>query len=98
MTNNSTTIRPMIPDQGAGSETKQQKFERILAQDSFKGLKAILDNLRIDRALLCDGISSTKSYPELLAKLGYAVVLAQQIHVQDCYSRMGQTGGIRAVL
>jgi|ERR1041385_3080088 hypothetical protein len=98
MTNNSATIRPNIPDPPAGIETKQQKFERILSQDAFKGLKAILDHLHTDRGLICDGVSSAGSYPELVTRLGYAVILAPQIHVQDCYSRVGRAGGIRAVL
>jgi hypothetical protein len=88
----------MIPDPHAGSETKQQKFERILSLDTFNGLKAILDNLHIDRAVIADGVHSANTYPELLTKLGYGVVIAPQIHVQDCYSRVGQAGGIRAVL
>ncbi len=40
----------------------------------------------------------TKSYEELLGRLGYRLVFTKQIHVQDCYSRVGRDGGIRAVL
>ena len=37
-------------------ETRQQRFERILGLEPFKGLKAILDSLSGDRAALCDGV------------------------------------------
>ena len=80
------------------SETRQQRFERILGQEPFKGLKAILDSLSRDRAALCDGVQGTNSYEELLAKLGYRVTVIKQIHVADSYSRTGPAGGIRAVL
>lgn len=43
-------------------------------------------------------VDTTNSYPDFLSKLGYRVVLTEQIHVQDCYSRLGPAGGIRAVL
>jgi hypothetical protein len=33
-----------------------------------------------------------------LAKLGYRVIMVNQIHEQDCYSRLGPAGGIRAVV
>jgi len=80
------------------SETRQQRFERILGQEPFKGLKAILDSLSRDRAALCDGVHGTNSYEGLLAKLGYRVTVIKQIHVADSYSRTGPAGGIRAVL
>jgi len=79
-------------------ETKQQRFERVLGREPFKGLKAILDSLARERAALCDGVHGTNSYEELLAKLGYRVTVIKQIHIADCYSRTGQAGGIRAVL
>ena len=79
-------------------ETKQQRFERILSQEPFKGLKAILDSLSRDRVALCDGVDGTNSYEELLARLGYRITMTKQIHVADCYSRTGPGGGIRAVL
>jgi len=97
MTTNPVSITP-LPDEHGGGETTQQKFERILSLDRFKGLKAILDNLRVEREVICDAVSRTNSYPELMAKLGYRVVLTDQLHVQDCYSRLGPAGGIRAVL
>lgn len=79
-------------------ETTQQKFEKVLSRERFKGLKAILDTLSPNREALCDKVNSTNSYEELLAKLGYRVNLTKQIHVQDCYARVGPAGGIRAVL
>jgi hypothetical protein len=97
MTKNPATMRPM-PDQSSGSETEQQRFERVLSRDQFKPLKAILDQLRVDGAVMRGAMVTTNSYPELLSKLGYRVVLVKQIHEQDCYSRLGPAGGIRAVL
>ena len=79
-------------------ETRQQRFDRILCLEPFKGLKAILDSLSRDKAALCDGVNGTNSYEDLLARLGYCVTMTRQIHIADCYSRMGQAGGIRAVL
>ena len=35
---------------------------------------------------------------ELLARLGYRITLTKQIHIADCYSRMGAAGGIKTVL
>ena len=80
------------------SETKQQRFERLLCREPFQGLKAIFDSLSRDRAALCDGVNGAISYEDLLARLGYRVTLIKQIHVADCYSRTGPEGGIRAVL
>ena len=80
------------------SETRQQRFDRILCQEPFKGLKAILDSLSHDHAALCDGVLGTNSYEELLAKLGYRVTVIKQIHVADSYSRTGPAGGVKAVL
>jgi hypothetical protein len=79
-------------------ETKQQRFERVLGREPFKGLKAILDSLSRERAALCDGVHGANSYEELLAKLGYRVTVIKQIHVADSYSRTGPAGGIRAVI
>jgi hypothetical protein len=79
-------------------ETKQQRFERILGREPFKGLKTILDNLSRDRDAVWAGVNGTNSYEELVAKLGYRVTIIKQIHVADCYSRTGAAGGIRAVL
>ena len=79
-------------------ETRQQRFERLLNREPFKGLKTILDSLSRDRETVWDGVIGTNSYEELLARLGYDVTVTKQIHVADCYSRTGQAGGIRAVL
>jgi len=79
-------------------ETRQQSFERILSGELFTGFKAILDNLSADRDARCEAVNGTKTYEELLARLGYRIILTNQIHVQDCYSRVGTAGGIKAVL
>lgn len=79
-------------------ETRQQRFERVLSGEPFKGLKAILDSLSRDPETLSNGVNSTNSYEELLAKLGYRITLTKQIHVADCYTRTGPAGGIKAVL
>ena len=81
-----------------GLETRQQKFERVLSGEPFRGLKAILDSLAPGREALCEAVSGTNSYEELLTRLGYRVVLTKQIHVQDSYTRVGPAGGIKAVL
>jgi hypothetical protein len=79
-------------------ETRQQRFERILNLEPFKGLKAIFDSLSRDRAAICDGVSGANSYEEFMARVGYRVTITKQIHVADCYSRTGPAGGIKAVL
>ena len=76
----------------------QQKFETIISREVFTGLKAILDSLSPDRDALCAAVSGANSYEELLKRLGYRLTLTKQIHLQDCYSRVGRDGGIRAVL
>ena len=81
-----------------GIETKLQRFESVLSLERFSGLKAILDGLSPDREALCSAVDGTNSYEELLARLGYRLSLTKQIHVQDCYSRIGPAGGIRLVL
>ena len=97
MTNKPATIRPM-PDQPPSIETEQQQFDRILSEGRFKPLKAILNELHRDQAVMRGAIVTTNSYPNFLGKLGYRVILVPQIHEQDCYSRLGPAGGIRAVL
>ena len=79
-------------------ETRQQRFERLLNREPFKGLKAILDSLTRDQQAVWDGVNGTTSYEDLVARLGYRVTVTKQIHVADCYSRTGPAGGIRAVL
>ena len=89
----------MANDSGeTNSKTQQQTFERILSGEAFQGLKAILDKVSPNPEALWAWVKATNSYEELLARLGYKVTLTKQIHVQDCYSRLGQEGGIRAVL
>jgi hypothetical protein len=79
-------------------DTAEQRFEAILAREPFTGLKAIFDSLSADREALWTGVNSATSYEELLTKLGYRLTVTKQIHVQDCYSRVGAAGGIKAVL
>ncbi|HXR04605.1 MAG TPA: hypothetical protein VN836_07840 [Verrucomicrobiae bacterium] len=82
----------------ANSETEQQRFERILSRDRFKPLKAVFDNLGMAVPVMQGAIITTNSYQMFLGKLGYRVIVVPQIHEQDCYSRLGPAGGIRAVL
>lgn len=79
-------------------ETEPQRFGRILARDWFKPLKAVLDTLGIAIPTMQAAIITTNSYQMFLGKLGYRVIVVPQIHEQDCYSRLGPAGGIRAVL
>ena len=79
-------------------ETEQQRFERILLRGQFKPLKAVFDNLGMAIAAMQAAIITTNSYQMFLRKLGYRVIVVTQIHEQDCYSRLGPAGGIRAVL
>ncbi|MGA2685376.1 MAG: hypothetical protein ABSF51_10020 [Verrucomicrobiota bacterium] len=87
-----------LPDPPVVSETAEQHFDRILSRDQFKTLKAVLDELRMDTTAMHAAIVTTNSYQNFLTKLGYRVILVPQIHEQDCYSRLGPAGGIRAVL
>ena len=89
MTNDSTNI---------SNETGQTRFERLLAQEPFTGLKAILASVSPGPEALWGGVKAANSYEDLLARLGFRLTLTKQIHVQDCYSRLGQAGGIKAVL
>ena len=82
----------------AEAGTAQQRFESVLARGPFEGLKAILDRLSPDREMLYTVVRGANTYVELLARLGYRLTLTPQIHVQDCYSRLGPQGGIKAVL
>jgi len=91
-------INTPLPDQPAVNETVQEHFDRILSRDQFKTLKAVLDELQMDVMAMHGAIVTTNSYQNFLSKLGYRVILLPQIHEQDCYSRLGPAGGIRAVL
>jgi hypothetical protein len=84
--------------QPPASETDQQRFERILSRAHFKPLKGVFDNLGIAVPLMHGAILTTNSYQMFLGKLGYRVIVVKQIHENDCYSRLGPKGGIRAVL
>jgi hypothetical protein len=90
--------KPTVTDPSPPKESEQQRFERILSRDQFKPLKAILKNLGHAVMAMQQAIITTNSYQNFLDKLGYRLVLLKQIHEQDCYSRLGQAGGIRAVL
>ncbi len=87
-----------MQNNSANSATRQQRFESILSREPFKGLKAILDSLSADQEAQCEGVNGTNSYEELVAKLGYRIILTRQIHVQDSYSHVGPAGGIKSVL
>ena len=80
------------------SETEPQRFERILSHDEFKPLKAVFENLGMTVPAMLAAVITTNSYQMFLGKLGYRVIVVKQIHEQDCYSRLGPKGGIRAVL
>jgi len=97
MIKNQTTVAPAA-NPSAMNETEQQRFERILARDPFKPLKAVFDNLGMAVPVMRGAIITTNSYQMFLGKLGYRVIVVKQIHEQDCYSRLGAAGGIRAVL
>ncbi len=88
-----------LPANGAPiSETETQRFERILTRAEFKPLKAVFDNLGVAVPLMQAAIITTNSYRMFLGKIGYRIIVVEQIHEQDCYSRLGPGGGIRAVL
>jgi len=99
MTKSTRVSAPAInPPAAPVAETEQQRFERILLRPQFKHLKAVFDNLGISVTLMQGAIITTNSYQMFLGKLGYRVVLVKHIHENDCYSRLGPKGGIRAVL
>lgn len=79
-------------------ETEPQRFERILSRAEFKPLKAVLDPLGMDTATKVAALITTNTYQMFLGKLGFRVEVVKQIHEQDCYSRLGPAGGIRAVV
>lgn len=86
------------PSASTGTETRQQNFERVLAREPFKGLRAILQTLSRNGEALCAAVCGANSYGDLVTRLGYRITLTKQIHVQDSYSRVGPEGGIKAVL
>jgi hypothetical protein len=87
-----------LPHEPPARETEQQRFERVLLREQFKPLKTVFDHLGMAVPVLQAAIVTTNSYLMFLAKLGYRVIVVKQIHEQDCYSRLGPAGGIRAVV
>ena len=77
---------------------REPEFLEILAREQFAGLKAILLSLGSEPGILNKAIQSARSYQELLQRVGYQLTITNQIHIQDCYSRVGRAGGIKAVL
>src|SRR4030095_117782 len=100
MTTKPVTMAANTPASGQppASETEQQRFERIMLRPQFKPLKAVLDNLGVAVSAIQAAIGTESRYPEFLGKLGYRVILVNQIHQNDCSTRLGPKGGIRAVL
>jgi hypothetical protein len=90
--------KSVVVNQSVIEETEAQRFERILSREQFKPLKAVFDKLGNAIVAMQEAIVTTGSYRNFLDKLGYRLVLVKQIHEQDCYSRLGPEGGIRAVL
>jgi hypothetical protein len=84
--------------QTTSAETTEQRFQRILSRAEFKPLKAVLDNLHVAVPLMHESIVATNCYQMFLGRIGYRMVVVKQLHEQDCYSRLGPQGGVRAVL
>ena len=95
--NDNATVT-LVTGQLLPGETEHQRFARILARPEFKTLKDVFDNLGVAAPVMLAAIVTTNSYQMFLAKIGYRVVVVQQIHENDCYFRLGPKGGIRAVL
>ncbi len=79
-------------------ETEPARFERILLRPQFKPLKAVFAHLGVASPVLQAAIVATNCYQQFLGRVGYRLVLVNQIHESDCYARLGTKGGIRAVL
>jgi hypothetical protein len=90
-------VKP-VPAPAEIAETDQNRFDRILSRTEFKPLKEVLNNLGADSSGMNAALITTNSYQMFLNKLGYHVIVVNQIHEQDCYSRLGPAGGIRAVV
>ena len=93
-----TAIIKPVPEPAATSESDPERFDRVLSRAEFKPLKDVFAHLGVDSAMLNAAIVTTNSYPTFLGKLGYRLVIEKQIHENDCYSRLGPQGGIRAVV
>ena len=100
-TNTFMSRKPAAPpaaDQATVSETEPQRFDRVLSRTEFTPLKAVIAHLDREHAAMIAAIITTNSYQMFLGKLGYRMVVVSQLHEQDCYTRLGPTGGIRAVV
>jgi hypothetical protein len=97
VTNKPVSDSPGTAPPSAG-ETERQRFERVLSRAEFNPLKAVIDNLRLDGAAMHAAALAADSYQLFLGRLGYRVAVVQHLHEQDCYSRLGPKGGIRAVI
>ena len=86
----------IVTETNAGSPA--DRLEQLLGGPQFQGLKAILERLSPGRDQLPSLAAAANNYANLLACLGYRLTIVPQIHVQDCYERLGAAGGIKAVL
>jgi len=91
-------MKSSAPSSSGTGEINPQRLEQALSEARFEGLKAVLERLGPEPDLLRAAFLVVNSYEQLLARLGYKLMLTRQIHVQDCYSRLGTQGGIKAVL
>jgi len=97
VTNQPASTKP-IPASPAIAESEANRFDRILSRPEFKPLKAVFVHLGADSAGMIAALITTNAYQMFLGKLGYRVIVVNQIHEADCYSRLGPAGGIRAVV
>lgn len=97
MTNQPANTKP-IPASPPITESEANRFDRILSRPEFKPLKAVFVHLGADNAGMIAALITTNAYQMFLGKLGFRVIVVNQIHEADCYSRLGPAGGIRAVV
>jgi hypothetical protein len=95
---NQSPANPAVDGPQVAVETDGQRFARILSQDQFKPLRAVLDSLNVSVPVMQAAIITTNCYQMFLSKAGYRLVLVKQLHEQDCYTHLGPAGGVRAVL
>lgn len=98
MTKKPAAIPAAEPASASETETESQRFDRVLSRAEFKPLKAVIDHLGVSSAVMNAALITTNSYQMFLGKLGFRVVVVKHIHENDCYSRLGPQGGIRAVV
>jgi hypothetical protein len=79
-------------------ENDEERFTRLLLRPQFKPIKDVLDNLGVEPAALHGALVTSNSYAMFLSKSGFRLEVVKQIHENDCYTRLGRAGGIRAVL